>query len=332
MAKSGRPDARSRRGFLKAAAAAAAATATTVALGEQPTTTRPATDPTTAPATRRGRPAPPPLPLLGNAEPPAVQFQACPGGTAAYLQRLVQQRGAAAFDRVIVTPVEDPAPLPTTEEEIAFLPVHKLAGHIKAGRLSAVELTRIYLDRLKALDPVLLCAVTILDGPGDGRRRAGRPGHQGRSLQGPAARHPVGGEGPVRRTRGADHLGGGRVQGPRDRRRRRGGPPAGRRRGDPDRQAGNRQVRPGRPVVPRADQQPVEPQGREQRVVGGAGVGHGRGVRGVRHRDRDPRVNRLPCRHLRFVRPAAHVRPRQPGRRHDPRLDHGPRRPAVPDR
>ena len=34
-----------------------------------------------------------------NAEPPASQFQPYPGGTGALLERLVRERGAAAFSR-----------------------------------------------------------------------------------------------------------------------------------------------------------------------------------------------------------------------------------------
>ena len=159
MAQSARSGLRSRRGFLRTAAAAAATTATS-ALAEPSATTVPTTAPTTAPTSR---PAPPPLPPLGNAEPPAVQFQAYPGGTGAYLQSVIRQRGAAAFDRTVVQPTDNSAPLPATEEEIAFLPVHRLAVYVKAGKLSAVDLTRLYLKRLHVLDPVLLCAVTILD-------------------------------------------------------------------------------------------------------------------------------------------------------------------------
>ena len=168
MAKPRRPDLRSRRGFLRTAAAAAATgTALSAAAADEPPTTGPTTRPSTGPATKPTRrpTTAPSLPPLGNAEPPAVQFQAYPGGTAAYLLKVVRQRGATAFDRVVITPVGDPVPLPGTEQEIAFLPVHQLAGLIRAGKLSAVELTRIYLGRLHALDPVLLCAVTILDGP-----------------------------------------------------------------------------------------------------------------------------------------------------------------------
>ena len=160
-----------RRTFLKGAVAAAA-TAATQAMAQ------PATQPTTAPATaaaRRRRPAAPPLPPLGNAEPPAVQFQAWPGGTGAYLESVVRQRGTAAFDRAAIPLDPDAGDLPATEEAIAFLPVHRLARLIRGGKLSPVDLTRIYLDRLHKFDPVLLCAVQILDGPAmDAARQAER--------------------------------------------------------------------------------------------------------------------------------------------------------------
>ncbi|HUF69041.1 MAG TPA: amidase [Longimicrobiales bacterium] len=105
----------------------------------------------------------PPLRPLGNGEPPALVFQAYPGGTGAYMERLALERGREAFER---TPIEVPSwngPLPTADAEIAFLPVHRLAALIRARAISPVELTEIYLDRLKRYDPVLLCAVEILE-------------------------------------------------------------------------------------------------------------------------------------------------------------------------
>ena len=105
--------------------------------------------------------APPPRPL-GNGEPPALVFQAYPGGTGAYLEKLALERGRDAFER---TPIEIPSwsgPVPTSAEEIAFLPVHRLAALIRARAITPIELTDIYLDRLDRYDPVLLCAVEIL--------------------------------------------------------------------------------------------------------------------------------------------------------------------------
>ena len=106
----------------------------------------------------------PPIPL-GQGEHPALVFQAYPGGTGALLERLARERGYAAFER---TPFEvEPwsGAVPTLEEDVAFLPVHRLAALIRARQLSPVTLTGIYLDRLERYDPVLLCAVTILRGP-----------------------------------------------------------------------------------------------------------------------------------------------------------------------
>jgi len=104
------------------------------------------------------------FPALGNGEPPALQFQAYPGGTGALMERLWREHGDAMFRR---TPIEvEPweGPVPTVEEDLAFLPVHRLAALIRAGHVTSVELTDLYLERLHRYDPVLLCAVSILDG------------------------------------------------------------------------------------------------------------------------------------------------------------------------
>lgn len=157
-----------RRTFIKAAAGAAAATASGAPLaaggtlaqavaGAQPQS-RP-TEPTTR---NQSRPAPFPL---GNAEPPAMQFMAYAGGTGALMEKLARDHGAAAFDRAVIDVEPWEGAVPASEEDLAFQPVHRLAALIKARHVSAVDLTRVYLDRLKRLDPVLLCAVTILEGP-----------------------------------------------------------------------------------------------------------------------------------------------------------------------
>jgi Asp-tRNA(Asn)/Glu-tRNA(Gln) amidotransferase A subunit family amidase len=105
-----------------------------------------------------------PLPPLGNGEPPAMQFQPYPGGTGAYLEKLARERGRAAFDRAKQEVEPWKGVVPTAEEDIAFLPAHRLSALLKARKLSPVALTDIYLERLKRLDPVLLCAVTIMEG------------------------------------------------------------------------------------------------------------------------------------------------------------------------
>lgn len=141
-----------RRRFVKAAVAAAAVGG----FGE--------TGAAQAPAANQQQ-APPPLPPLGNGEPPAMQFQAYPGGTGAYLERLARERGREAFERARFQVDPWRGPVPTSEEQIAFLPVHRLAALVQSRQLSPVTLTDIYLERLKRLDPTLLCAVTIMEGP-----------------------------------------------------------------------------------------------------------------------------------------------------------------------
>lgn len=108
----------------------------------------------------QGPPAPP---ALGNGEMIAMNFSPYPGGTGALMEKLVRERGAAAFRRAIPRPLPWTGTVPTTDEEIAFLPVHRLSALIHARRLTSARLTDIYLTRLKDLNPKLLCAVTILE-------------------------------------------------------------------------------------------------------------------------------------------------------------------------
>jgi Asp-tRNA(Asn)/Glu-tRNA(Gln) amidotransferase A subunit family amidase len=104
----------------------------------------------------------PPLPL-GNGEAPALQFQPYPGGTGALMEKLVRQRGAAAFDRGTYEPEPWTGAVPTSDDDIAFLPAHRLSALLKARRITSARLTDIYLTRLKRLNPTLLCAVTIME-------------------------------------------------------------------------------------------------------------------------------------------------------------------------
>src|SRR5262249_8452968 len=108
-------------------------------------------------------PQQPPPPPLGNGDPVSWTFQPYPGGTGALMEKLVNQRGAAAFKRATFTVDPWTGPVPTSEEDIAFLPAHRLSALIKAKKITSTQLTKIYLDRLKKYDPTLLCAVTIME-------------------------------------------------------------------------------------------------------------------------------------------------------------------------
>ena len=102
---------------------------------------------------------------LGNGEPPALQFQAYPGGTGALLEKY-WRAGMNPFEKTPIDVEPWEGPVPSTEEEIAFLPVHRLSALVKERRVSPTELFDIYMERMKRYDPVLLCAVTILEDRG----------------------------------------------------------------------------------------------------------------------------------------------------------------------
>jgi Asp-tRNA(Asn)/Glu-tRNA(Gln) amidotransferase A subunit family amidase len=82
------------------------------------------------------------------------------------MEKLIHERGAAAFQRSTFTVAPWTGPVPTAPEEIAFLPAHRLSALIHGRKLTSVQLTKIYLDRIKRLDPTLLCAVTIMEEQG----------------------------------------------------------------------------------------------------------------------------------------------------------------------
>jgi Asp-tRNA(Asn)/Glu-tRNA(Gln) amidotransferase A subunit family amidase len=103
---------------------------------------------------------------LGNGEPPAEQFMPYPGGTGALMEKLVKEHGPKAFERSAFSVERWSGPVPTSDEEIAFLPAHRLSALIKAQKITSLHLTTIYLDRLKRLNPTLLCAVTIMESQG----------------------------------------------------------------------------------------------------------------------------------------------------------------------
>ena len=52
---------------------------------------------------------------------------------------------------------------PQSDEDLAFAPVAVLARLLRQRRVSSLELTRLYLDRLRRFDPVLKCVVTLTE-------------------------------------------------------------------------------------------------------------------------------------------------------------------------
>ncbi len=149
-----------RREFLfRSLVAAAATTFGAGALRAQAGGTPPTAAPAAAPPQQ---PATPPL-ALGNGEAMAEQFMPYPGGTGALMEQLVKERGAKAFDRKTFVVEPWKGTLPSSDVDIAFLPAHRLSALLKARKISSVRLTTIYLERIKRLNPTLLCAVTIME-------------------------------------------------------------------------------------------------------------------------------------------------------------------------
>jgi hypothetical protein len=107
--------------------------------------------------------AAPPPPPLGNGEAVSWTFQPYPGGTGALMQKLLRERGAAAFDRAPFVVEKWTGAVPTAADELAFLPAHRISALLKEKRITSTAITKVYLERMKRLDPVLLCAVTIME-------------------------------------------------------------------------------------------------------------------------------------------------------------------------
>ena len=90
---------------------------------------------------------------LDNSVPPALRFDPDPEGAPA------APAAAGPFRW------SEPAPgaAPASLEELAFWPVARLAPLVREGKVRSVDLTRMYLDRLKRLDPKILAVVTLTE-------------------------------------------------------------------------------------------------------------------------------------------------------------------------
>lgn len=89
---------------------------------------------------------------ITNAVGPAIHFTAVPGEAPSK-----EGRGKVAFDP---KPLE---PLQLKDDELAFATLAHLSWRIQAKQLSSVELTKLYLARLKKYDPALLCVISLTE-------------------------------------------------------------------------------------------------------------------------------------------------------------------------
>jgi Asp-tRNA(Asn)/Glu-tRNA(Gln) amidotransferase A subunit family amidase len=90
---------------------------------------------------------------LDNRVAPALIFQPAPW----HVPSGPPDRGSVRLSKEAV------AKKPDSAEMLAFAPVAELAGLLRTRQVTSVELTKLYLDRLKKFDPVLHCVVNLTE-------------------------------------------------------------------------------------------------------------------------------------------------------------------------
>jgi Asp-tRNA(Asn)/Glu-tRNA(Gln) amidotransferase A subunit family amidase len=90
---------------------------------------------------------------VGYDVPPAVCFNPAPG---------LKQESTVKRNRSLVEPSAH-TKRPESAEELAFLSVAELSSLIRSRQVTSLELTKLYLSRLKQYDPLLLCVVTLTE-------------------------------------------------------------------------------------------------------------------------------------------------------------------------
>ncbi len=89
---------------------------------------------------------------LENSTPPAIQFNPLPYGF-----RIPEPTPKIAWD--IPTGISKPS----READLAYMSIPQLAALLRAGEVSCLSLTELYLRRLKKYDPQLHCVVTLTE-------------------------------------------------------------------------------------------------------------------------------------------------------------------------
>lgn len=90
---------------------------------------------------------------LDNSVPPALVFNPTPGSPCGS----ESSRGSVELTESV------PPKRPATSDALAFLPVSELAPLLRSRQVSSVELTQLYLQRLKQYDAALSCVVTLTE-------------------------------------------------------------------------------------------------------------------------------------------------------------------------
>jgi len=92
---------------------------------------------------------------LDNSVPPALNFNPCPPGKA--IPWAGGKKRPINMSRIPVPKV------PSDPEDLAFLPLTYLSRLIQSRKVTSLELTKMYLERLKRYDPYLHCVVTLTE-------------------------------------------------------------------------------------------------------------------------------------------------------------------------
>ena len=94
-------------------------------------------------------------------------------------------------------------------DELAFAPLTQLAELVRTRKISTVELTKMYLARLKKYGPKLNCVVTLTEELALSQASDRRTGNQGGQVSWTVARHCLGRKGLVCDQRNSHYLGSG---------------------------------------------------------------------------------------------------------------------------
>ena len=90
---------------------------------------------------------------LANSVSPAIIFDPLPPG----------KKIPSEPRRPMVRSKVAPRTVPTDIDDLAFLPVTELSELVRRQRVTSLELTQMYLARLKKYDPVLRCVITLTE-------------------------------------------------------------------------------------------------------------------------------------------------------------------------
>ena len=274
---------------------------------------------------------------LPNQIGPAFRFDPAPPGTAAIPGVPTIPAASAAGEQParLAEPPFPPLPdaVPARLEDLAFWPVTRLARLVRERKVTSVELTKMYLARLRRLDPTLLAVITFTEERALRAGRAGRPRDRRRPLARAAPRHPLGGQGPARRARAT---------------RRPGAPvPFKEQVIDEDATVVERLDEAGAVLVAKLTlgelawgdvwfggmtRNPWKTDQGSSGSSAGSAAATAAGAVGFSHRQRDARLDRLALHPHRRHRPAPDLRAGEPPRRHGALLDHGQARPHLPQR